>query len=229
MRINPPKIHDKDVKEETIFISEVEKADMSIEVPYNRDKLIKRIEKMVRQSYEYRDLINFLKEEMNLDHCLLLTNVTFDIASIHFHHDPLRLYDIVDTVLRKHETLYGENKINVFDIANEVMRCHYEGRIPLCPVTATVHQLIHNEGLFIPIQIISQSGWGNWRLFLSLYKPYMSQEFMDRVKDYMGQSKKVTDEYQIPILQRKYTYIHVDGLALPKKIEKKAKKEEDVN
>ena len=227
MRINQPRIHDKDIKEETVFITDVPKASMSIEWPYNREKLITRIEKIVRNSYEYRELMTFLKEELNLDHCLIFSNVTIDMASIHIHHDPLRLYDIVDTVLRKHEKLYGEDNINVFDIANEVMKIHYEGRIPLCPITATVHQLIHSEGLFIPIQLISQSGWGNWRLFLSIYSEYMSDEFMENFKNYIKESGKVTEEYQLPIVQRKYTYLNVDGISLPKKIEKKRKKEKD--
>ena len=223
MRINPPKIHDKDIKEETIFISNVEKADMSIEWPYNRQKLITRIEKMVRNSPEYRDLIKFLREETNLDHCLLFTNVTYDIASIEFHHVVFTLFEIVDTVLRKHEALYGEG-INVFDIANEVCRIHYEARIPLCPVTKVVHDLIHKDGLLIPIQVVSQSGFGNWRLFLSMYKPYMSDDSMNRFKDYMYQSNKVIEDYQLPIVQRKYTYVHIDGFTLPKKIEKSQKK-----
>lgn len=223
MRINPPKIHDKDIKEETIFISNVEKADMSIEWPYNRDKLITRIEKMVRNCYEYRELISFLKEEMNLDHCILFTNITYDIASIEFHHI-FTLFEIVDTVLRKHEVLYGEDNINAFEVANEVMRIHYEGRVLLVPITATVHKLIHSDGLFIPLQVASQSGFGNWRLFLSIYKPYMSDAFMNRFKNYVKESTKVTEDYQLPIVQRRYTYIHVDGFTLPKPIEKKQKK-----
>ena len=224
MRIPDIKIHDLDVKVETVFISGVEKAEMKIEWPYDRDKLITRIEKMVRNCYEYRELISFLKEEMNLDHCILFTNVTYDIASIELHHEPIRLFDVVDTVLRKHEVLYGEDNINAFEVANEVMKCHYEARIPLVPVTATVHKLIHSDGLFIPIQVISQSGFGNWRLFLSLYKPYMSDEFMNRFKEYMYQSNKVIEDYQLPIVQRRYTYIHVEGMTLPKIIEKPQKK-----
>ena len=223
MRINPPKIHDKDIKEETIFISNVEKADMSIEWPYNRDKLITRIEKMVRNCYEYRELISFLKEEMNLDHCILFTNITYDIASIEFHHI-FTLYDIVDTVLRKHEVLYGEDNINAFEVANEVMRIHYESRVLLVPVTKVVHDLIHQGEVFIPLQVASQSGFGNWRLFLSIYKPYMSDEFISRFKNYVKESTKVTEDFQLPIIQRRYTYLHVDGFTLPKPIEKSQKK-----
>lgn len=223
MRINPPKIHDKDIKEETIFISNVEKADMSIEWPYNRDKLITRIEKMVRNSPEYRDLIKFLREETNLDHCLLFTNVTYDIASIEFHHI-FTLFEIVDTVLRKHEVLYGEDNINVFEIANEVCKIHYEARVLLVPVTKVVHDLIHQGEVFIPLQVASQSGFGNWRLFLSIYKPYMSDEFMNRFKNYVKESTKVTEDFQLPIIQRRYTYLHVDGFTLPKPIEKSQKK-----
>lgn len=224
MRIPDIKIHDKDIKEETIFISEVEKADMRIEYPYNREKLIDRLERMVRNSPEYRDLIKFLKEELRLDHCLLFSNVSADIASIELHHAAMTLYDITDTVLRKHETLYGEDNINVFEIANEICRIHYEGRVLLVPITHVVHKLLHNGEVFIPLQVASQSGFGNWRLFLSIYKPYMSDAFMNRFKNYVKESTKVTEDYQLPIIQRRYTYLHVDGFTLPKPIEKKQKK-----
>ena len=227
MRLPDIKIHDLDVKVETVFISGVEKAEMKIEWPYDREKLITRIEKMVRNCYEYRELISFLKEEMNLDHCILFTNVTYDIASIEFHHAAMTLYDIVDTVLRKHEVLYGGDNINAFEVANEVMRIHYEGRVLLVPITKVVHDLIHQAEVFIPLQVASQSGFGNWRLFLSIYKPYMSDAFMNRFKNYVKESTKVTEDYQLPIVQRRYTYLHVDGFTLPKPIEKKQKKIKD--
>ena len=173
---------------------------------------------MVRGSFEYRDLITFLREEMDLDHCLLLFNVDTSVAKLELHHDPLRLYDVVDTVVRKHEKLYGDD-ISIFDISNEVMEIHYKGMIPLVPVTETVHELIHTGDVFIPIQLISQGGFGNWRNFVSEYKQYMSPEFLKNLREYIDMSGKVINDYSVPILKRKYTYIECDGMRLPKKIE----------
>ena len=220
MRIPEIKTHNDDVETEVIHLEYIKSLKYSIEHPYNRDKLIKRIEKIVRQSYEYKDLILFLREEMNLDRCLILSNIDIHTARIELHHDPLRLYDVVDTVLRKHETLLGAENINVFDIADEVMEIHYKEMIPLVPVTTTVHELIHADEVFIPIQLISQGGFGNWRLFVSVYKKYMSPEFQKQLRDYVYTSNKVIQEYSTPILDRRYKYIDCDGVYLPKCIKK---------
>ena len=217
MRIPKIESQDENIETKTIHLTDIEPLEYSVEIT-NRDKFIKTIERIVRQSYEYRDLISFLREEMNLDHCLILSNVDISTAKIEFHHDPLRLYDIVDTVIRKHEKIYGEENINVFDISNEVMEIHYRGMIPLVPITTTVHELIHAGELFIPIQLISQGGFGNWKKFVSEYRTYMSSDFIKQLREYIDMSNKVIEDYKVPALERKYTYIECDNIKLPKKI-----------
>lgn len=218
MRIPKIESHSKDIETKTIHISDVEPLDYSIEYPFNRDKLIKRIEKIVRQSYEYKELITFLKEEMDLDHCLLLSSLDLSLVKLELHHDPLRLYDVVDTVIRKHEKKVGEDNLNVFDIAEEVMEIHFKGMIPLVPITTTVHELIHAGEVFIPIQLIKQGGWGDYKLFYNEYKAYMTPDFIGRLEDYIDMSNKVISEYNVPILERKYTYLSIDGMSLPRRI-----------
>ena len=40
-----------------------------------RDKYVKRVERVVRQSMEYRDYIAFLKEHMDLDSCIFFLKI----------------------------------------------------------------------------------------------------------------------------------------------------------
>ena len=216
MRIPKIESQNKNVKTKIIHLSDIEPLEYSTEI-VDRDKFIKRIERIVRQSYEYRELINFLKEEMDFDHCLLLSNLDIHSVKIELHHDPLRLYDVVDTIVRKHEKLYGDN-ISIFDISNEVMEIHYKGLIPLVPITETVHELVHAGEVFIPIQLISQGGFGNWRSFCSEYRTYMSPDLVKRLRDYINMSDKVINDYSVPILERRYTYLKVDGMSLPRRI-----------
>ena len=216
MRLPTIKIHEP-TKEVTYNLGELETPDYSLDLS-NRDKVIKRIEKIVRSSIEYKELISFLKEEMDFSHCIFLTNVDYDIAALNFHHDPLRLYDVCDIILNKHEKLYED--VSIFKVAEEVMLVHYKGMIPLIPITFTIHQLVHSDSLFIPIQLINQSAFGDYKLFCREYKNYMSDDYKRAIKEYISLSNEVIEDYQVPILDRKFTYIHCDDFVLPKRIER---------
>ena len=61
-----------------------------------RDKLIKQIEKYIRSSLEYKDLINYLKEYMDMNQCEFFHNVSGKTKKgmIQIHHEPYDLYTI---------------------------------------------------------------------------------------------------------------------------------------
>lgn len=206
---------DNDIKTITRLISDIPDC-IGAKLQKN-DKLIKRIERIVRQSIEYKDLRNYLRDEMDFNRCLLLSNIDYDMASIELHHSVFTLYDVVDIVTQKHETIYKH--INVFDIANEVMKIHYEGLVPLTPLTETVHQLVHNDEIFIPFQILDGSSFGNRKLFIEAYKDYMSTDQLAKYNSKIKYSNEVIKDYSVPILERKFTYLKVDGFTLPKYIE----------
>ena len=63
-------------------------------------KFIKTVEKLVRASLEYRNYIDFLKENVGLDSCIFFQKITAGSNSkkrikIEIHHEPLTLFDIV--------------------------------------------------------------------------------------------------------------------------------------
>lgn len=214
MRLPEIKRHEP-VEEVVYSVSDIEKLDYSLDLS-DRDRVIKRIEKIVRSSIEYRELISFLREEMDFDHCLFLTNVDYTAAKLNFHHDPLRMYEVCDVVLKKHETL--KENVSIFEVAEEIMLIHYKGMIPLIPITVTVHELVHSDSLFIPIQLINQGGFGDYRLFYNEYKQYMSKEYINALREYINTSNDIIEDMQLPILERKYTYIHCENFSLPKPI-----------
>ena len=65
-------------------------------------KFIKRCEKVIRSSNEYRDYVAFLKENIDMDKCAFWKNVSSENSKrvkIEIHHEPFTLFDIVSVVV----------------------------------------------------------------------------------------------------------------------------------
>lgn len=146
------------------------------------EKLISYIEREIRASYEYRDYINYLKNELDLTRCSMLPGIDCSngAASLEFHHYPLNLYEITEAVGRKMIKSLGENeKISCFDIAEKVMEEHYLGNIGLVPLTKTLHDMAHNRSIIIPISKVN----GNYKEFIKKYSDSIPQDIKDRIKE----------------------------------------------
>ena len=146
------------------------------------EKLVSYIEKEVRMSYEYRDYINYLKNELDLTHCSMLPGIDCSngAASLEFHHYPLNLYEITDAVGHKMIKDLGDNeKLSCFEIAEKVMEEHYLGNIGLVPLTKTLHDMAHNRSIIIPISKVN----GNYKEFIKKYSDSIPQDIKDRVKE----------------------------------------------
>ena len=176
-------------------------------------KLILKIENLVRGSIEYKEMVSYIKEEMNLDHCMILFNVDTDTATIDLHHHPMPLFDIVDIIARKQ--LEENSNCTIFTIAEEVMKCHYELIIGLIPLTRTVHQLYHSGTIDIPVQLVSF----RWKEFLERYKDYFTDSQKESLQNKTDLSDKIIEDLQYPIMERRYTYLHVDNMTFVKKID----------
>lgn len=172
-------------------------------------RYIKSIETLVRNSIEYRSYIKYLKEEQDLTSCKFLSNVDVkDIkgVSIEFHHYPFNLYEIVDTVLKKQTDFYSHST-NIFEVANEVMRIHYENIIGLVPLTKTVHELAHNGEVFINLNLV----YGNVKKFIEDYNDYISQELFDALDTLNNLSNKNALQSNNYILKKKFQQIIMEN------------------
>jgi len=108
-------------------------------------KYMQTIEKCVRQSFEYRALINFLREYMDMNQCAFYQNVNnTDTTKVHIeiHHEPLSLYDICLIVYNK-RVAFNEPLDEEY-VAKEVMYLHYNLMVGLIPLAETVHQLVYS-------------------------------------------------------------------------------------
>ena len=122
----------------------------------DKEKFIKRVEKVVRSSMEYRDYIAFLKEYVNMNHCAFFNNVENAQGSrvrIEIHHEPLTLFDIVKVVVNKH--IDEGIPLNDLYISDEVMNLHYTNQVGLIPLSKSIHQIVHNSNeIIIPITLV---------------------------------------------------------------------------
>lgn len=181
----------------------------------DKTKFIKTVERVVRGSQEYKDYIKFLKDEIDMTKCTFFSNVSNKDGkkiSLEIHHEPFTLYDITTIIIDKH---MSEGKtLNYINVAEEVMKVHYQDKVGLLPLSATVHELVHDGKLFIPLQSV----YGNFISFLEDYDAYISQDIRDVLQCKLDMSRELVD---VSILEKKYTYINVEGFNLPQVLEEK--------
>lgn len=174
-------------------------------------KYINDVKRSIRNSLEYRQLIQFLKRNMNMNTSSFFENVNnidFPKVKIEIHHSPYTLEDIVMTVFNK-RVFYGE-EIDIEDVAKEVMFIHYNLMVGLIPLTETEHELVHNQFLFIPTDKVI----GNYKQFEEMYRNWIPEDTKDKVKAYEDKTLTYNMELDKVLLQQKQLPILVDGFTM---------------
>jgi hypothetical protein len=117
---------------------------------------------------------------------------------IHIHHDPFTLYEIVKIVFNKRKT--NNENLDEQLTATEVMLLHYNLLVGLIPLSETVHELVHNQYLFIPTTDV----FGFYRDFIDMYDQYIDTELkekIDRLEQasacYQGEDRFILDTHLI--------------------------------
>jgi len=201
----------------TLNIPKVSKVRMEYVVMSDKDKikLIKDVERLVRKSLEYKQYIRFLRDEINMSECAFFENINNKNGnsgiSIEIHHEPIDLFSIVNVVIDKWIDL--DMDLNPILIAEEVMRLHYKNQVGLVPLSVTVHQLVHDGKIFIPLQNV----YGDYLSFIEEYGPYVSDNISNVLQTKLRMSKEIENP-DTSILEKKYIYLDVDGFTLPQLI-----------
>lgn len=176
---------------------------------------ISDLERIVRQSFEYRQFIGYLRNIEGMNECAVLDNVTNKAESkvrIEIHHSPFTLYDICVIVFRKRSALNEDLNINA--VAEEVLFLHYIAWVGLIPLSATVHDMVHNAYLFIPTNKIR----GNYRPFIESYYNYINPELLDNIDAAEQATKDELDKKRMEIFNNHRIYVNNNGsYALPEK------------
>lgn len=160
-------------------------------------KLIKGIEKAVRQSTEYSNYIGFLNGDLGLTNCAVLGNIAKEKGvTIEMHHYPFTLYDIV--YLNVMKRILTQEKINTFLVAREVLQDHYDNLIGLVPLCDTVHDLVHAGEIFVNLKSV----YGNINGFIEKYEVAMSDDLIEKYNKIIEMSEKNTVYSETDILKK---------------------------
>ena len=175
-----------------------------------RVKLIKTIQTYVRSSLEYKDLIKYLKDYIDMNQCEFFQN--FDGSQkpglIQIHHEPFDLFSITQIVMNRQEKELGY--INELQVAEEVMRLHYRGLVGLIPLSVTAHELVHDGKLIVPLNCV----YGKFVQFVKEYYDYIDDVLLVMLNEKIEQTKNLKAE-DMSILSVRYIYTDVDGYNLP--------------
>lgn len=162
------------------------------------------LKRTVRNSFEYRNMINYLKETDGMDECSVLENATSRDNSgvrIELHHSPLTLEDICLAVVKRR--IANRENLDLNACAYEVMYNHYAKWVGLIPLSATVHELVHNAYFFIPPDKV----FGDYRPFKETYYNYIDPAVLDSI-DNAEQAAKDYDPGQMGIFNNHKIYVN---------------------
>ena len=148
------------------------------------------VERLVRTSWAYRRLTDFLRQWSDMRKCAFYENVnSIDTTGmhIHLHHTPFTLFDIVSVVYQKR--LACHEPVDEEDVAQEVIWNHYRMVCGLIPLSETVHELVHNGFLFIP----TSAPFGYYKKFVVDYEPFIDRE----LKRVLAKNEEASMEYDM--------------------------------
>lgn len=177
-----------------------------------RRKFVTKVEKLVRNSDEYKDYIRYLKTHFDMSHCEVLPNIINGNGkkySIEIHHEPFQLSWITDTVIRKRQDL--DESLNPYLIADEIVDLHYKGWVGLIPLSITVHELVHSDRIAIPLQYIYQ----RYDRFATEYDMWISDYVKDIIRLKVELSQKCNKIQSDILLDPLVTYVEVEGFNYP--------------
>lgn len=180
-----------------------------------RYKFITMLKMKIRNTLEYRSYIEFLKKYRGMHKSYVLPQVRIDTGkkySIELHHDPFTMFEIIDIVVTKREAC-GES-LDVFDIMEEVLELHYDGKVGLVPLDITSHELCEKSLIFIPLQDIYQ----RYDLFYDEYDALceIPQKIRTKLEIMIELSEKLESGVVMSdMLNPEFTYLEVNGQQFP--------------
>ena len=171
-------------------------------------KYMQTIERVVRSSFEYKQMVSYLRSYMDMNQCAFYSNVNNTDNTkvrIEIHHEPLSLYDICIIVYNKR--IAFNEPLDEEYIAKEVMYLHYNLMVGLIPLAETVHELVHAQYLFVPTTAVL----GKYKEFVNRYQPYMLPEQLDILENIEAATNAYRSDEAKTILSTNYIYVDMSG------------------
>ena len=149
---------------------------------------IKSVENQVRTAKHYARYIKYIKEDVGLDFCQVLSNVRAleeDSTEIEMHHGPIfTLFDYA-SVITFHMLAHGK-KVTTFSVANTLLQEHFDNHVQIVMLSKTVHEEVHNGEIFIN----TRQAFGDINAFFSKYRDGISNDMVQKINRHIEMSEK---------------------------------------
>lgn len=159
----------------------------------NKKELIKYFESEIRDSFEYKYLIDLFKNTLDIKSCVFFKNYSLENGfKLEFHHHPFTLYDYTEAVVNKqiddhHQEIENDGDyVYENEVEKEVVMLHYKLMVGLVPLNPTAHAQVHDGKLDIHPDLII----GNYDKFYAEYCKYLSEAAKNKYQEYKDRYKK---------------------------------------
>ena len=154
----PDELIDEDPFDERYFIEDL-----------NKVELIKYFEAEIRDSFEYKFLIDLFKNVLDIKSCVFFKGYSIENGfKLEFHHHPFTLFDYTEAVVNKQADMNDDSEGNYVlenEVEKEVVMLHYRLMVGLVPLNPTAHAQVHDGKLDIHPDLII----GNYDKFYNEY------------------------------------------------------------
>lgn len=197
-------------KQVRVFVGNISESEALVMFDEDIDsKLYSYLKKICRNSYEYKEYIRHFRDVLENTKCKVLgIDINEVPISLEVHHTPFSLETIVSAVTLKMFDVQGA-PLDPKDIAEEVMRLHYEGKIGLIPLTSTIHEAVHSNTIHIKPSDI----YGNYEAFFTEYEEYLDEDALEHYNNVISLSNEEVDLYNKEKLKRvisEYNVVYED-------------------
>lgn len=204
---NLPNINYKKVNKNPTIDSET----AEFELPFYKDaeyfanldnfiSFIKSVEKLVRTSEYYKRYIAYIRNDIGLNCCQVLSNIQpdeEDNTELEMHHGPiLTLFDYAAIITDY--LLYTGKKITTFMVADLVLEEHFNNNVQVVMLSKTVHEQVGENVIFINLK----QAFGDLNAFLKKYKNGLHEEQIEKINRYIELSQRY-DSFDKNILELK--------------------------
>lgn len=167
-------------------------------IMYNKDKeyfadamlyskFVKGVERVVRNSNEYKKFIHHIKNILGINYCQVFSKVYDTDATVEMHHGPIfTLYDVTSIILNWF--IDHGYKTTSFRVANKVIDEHFSLRVQVVMMTITGHEGVHNRDIFNHFK----QGIGNVNEFIQMYGHCFDDEHKYKVWNHINMSEANT-------------------------------------
>jgi len=204
---NLPNINYKKVNKNPTIDSET----AEFELPFYKDaeyfanldnfvSFIKSVEKLVRTSEYYKRYIAYIRNDIGLNCCQVLSNIQpdeEDNTELEMHHGPiLTLFDYAAIITDY--LLYTGKKITTFMVADLVLEEHFNNNVQVVMLSKTVHEQVGENVIFINLK----QAFGDLNAFLKKYKNGLHEEQIEKINRYIELSQRY-DSFDKNVLELK--------------------------